>query len=143
MTNGEQHGVDLIAVGRRLEDWFVKHFAFPAGAGVAHWPGGRGDAIHALLVEHWGAHVMRSNDVRDEKRAPRGFDVALEALGIALARLEISAYEVGLVEHRELAWLRQAGPITAISTAVRTKLLDLADKIATSPVSRAVTDHAR
>jgi hypothetical protein len=139
MRKEQQHGFGLIVTRRRLEDWWLEHFACPAGEGVPVWPGGRSDSIRALLLAHWG--TQRCDARSGAPQELRHFDLPRAALGVALALLEMDGYEVGCAELDDLAWLRQAQNVRSISTSMRDELLALADQIAASPISRAVMNR--
>ena len=136
MADLEGQGFVVRATVARLEDWWLEHFCTPSGGGLPQWPGGRTDAIRPLLLEHWGLH-----GVAVLEPTARCLETPCRALGVALASLEIAAYEAACAELRELPSLRQAQGNTSISSWARAQLLARADQIATSPVSRAAMNR--
>jgi hypothetical protein len=140
MTKDEDHRFDLVATTTRLEDWFLEHVAFPVGDGLVHWPAGRSHAIGVLLMELWARHAEWYS-VKDGRRGICP-EIELNALGVALAVLEIHAHEVGSREFEEVEWLRQAESITSIRASIRAELRALADHIPALPLSRAVLNRS-
>jgi hypothetical protein len=136
MANDERLRFDLVGTARRLEDWFLENVAFPVGQGLQHWPGGRSDAISFVLMDHWTYHV-EWHWVQDERRKRRpSVDADRRALGVALALLEIGAYEVTARENEEVEWLRESQGIRSIRPSTREKLRALAEQIVALPLSR-------
>ncbi len=143
MAKNEQHGFDLVATRRRLEDWWLEYVSFPVGGGVSYWPGGRSESIRALLFEHWGEHgvycIVEHNGV--VVTVPRCLDAPCPVLGVALGLLEICAYEETSRDIQEIEWLKLAETTRSISESMRMELLAGAKQLASSPVSRAVENE--
>lgn len=139
----ERHGFDLAATSARLEDWWLDNVSFPVGGGITYWPGGRSESIRALLFEHWGQHGV--NDLVEHEgglySALGCLDAPCPVLGIALALLEICAYEEALWELQEIKQLKQAAAIGSISESMRNELLALAGQLAMTSPSRAVENR--
>jgi hypothetical protein len=143
MVNNEQHGFDLAATRARLEDWWLDNVSFPVGGGITYWPGGKSESIRALIFEHWGQHDV--NDLVEHEgelySALGCLDAPCPVLGIALALLEICAYEEALGELQEIEQLKQAAAIGSISGSMRNELLALAEQLAMTSLSRAVENR--
>lgn len=93
MANEEQQGFGVVGARRRLEEWFLENLACPIELGIPGWLHGRRESIRVLLFEHWGQHLVASRFVPRGSRKERDFDLERGALGVALAILELDAYE--------------------------------------------------
>ena len=139
----EQHGLDLVETRRRLEDWWLENVSYPVGDGVTYWPGGRSESIRNLLLQHWGEHGVGDLVEHDGVlySALRCLDAYCPVLGVALALLEICAYEETSIELDEIEWLRQAESRLWYSDPLRTVLLARAEQLTVGLVSRAVENR--
>lgn len=134
MVEREEHGFDLGATQRRLEDWWLENVSSPVGCGVTSSPRGRSESIRWLMIEHWGEHGVHMPTVS----TPRCFAAPCPVLGVAFALLEIGAYRDTLLERKEIAWLEAAKSMRSISDSMRAELLARAEHWATTSMSRAV-----
>lgn len=142
MPREQQQGFDWGGARRRLDDWFVTQFACPVPLRTAHWPGGLGDAVHVLRLEHWCQHTIKQRAV-PRGRVERGqISLADEALGIGLAALEIDAFERTCFEVREAGRLGAALELVTISAAARAELQALFERLDGPPLSRAFATNA-
>jgi hypothetical protein len=145
MNNDIDHGFDWLAVRHRLEDWLLEFFACPYLAEPSYWPGGRHDAVRTLLFIHWGEHGLPTL-FRENGRlvpTPRCSEPACRVLGVALAILELDAYEATLAERAVAAELRREAEDAGLTEQQRGELLGRARWIESTPLSRAVRKRTR
>jgi hypothetical protein len=145
MNNDIDHGFDWLAVRHRLEDWVLEFFASPVHAEPSQWPAGRHDAVRTLLFTHWSEHGLPTLFCNSGRlvAAPRCSAPACPVLGVALAILELDAYEATLVERSSAAELRRQAESAGLNELERGQLLARAHHVESTPLSSAVRERTR
>lgn len=101
MADHEQQGFDVVGTRSRLEEWLMENVATPISLNAQRWPGGRSESVRAMLFDLWGQLIVASRTVPRGFRKARSFDMAHGGLGVALAILEIDAYQTTVLEEQE------------------------------------------
>jgi hypothetical protein len=145
MNNDIDHGFDWLAVRHRLEDWILESFAYPYLAEPSHWPGGRHEAIRTLLFLHWCEHGLPTSFLQNGRLvpAPSCSESKCPVLGVALAILELDAYETTLAELTLAAELRRRAEDAGLTELQRGQLLARGRQLELPPLSRAVHKRTR
>lgn len=145
MNSDIDHGFDWLAVRHRLEDWVLKFFAWPFLVEASYWPGGRQDAVRTLLLIHWSEHGLPTHFRKNGRlvQVPRCSEPACRMLGVALAILELDAYETTLRENALAAELRRQAEDVSLTELQRGQRLARARHLELTPLSRAVHKQTR